>query len=133
MKQDGISKFEVFKESLKTAKKYLPDYPVIVFHEDYSDTDIEECDKVMYDCDKVMYDCDTDIGKELKFIKVDFENEIIELENMIDAYLDFARNDREEQMVDASLFKLLQQAAKSSDPDGKKIHISIPEKNPLEN
>ena len=74
MKQDGISKFEVFKESLKTAKKYLPDYPVIVFHEDYSDTDIEECNKVMYDCDKVMYDCDTDIGKELKFVKVDFEN-----------------------------------------------------------
>ena len=62
-------------------------------------------------------------------IKVDFENEIIELENMIDAYLDFARNDREEQMVDASLFKLLQQAAKSSDPDGKKIHISIPPEN----
>jgi two-component system osmolarity sensor histidine kinase EnvZ len=62
-------------------------------------------------------------------IKVDFENEIIELENMIDAYLDFARNDREEQMVDASLFKLLQQAAKSSDPDGKKIHIDIPPEN----
>ena len=62
-------------------------------------------------------------------IKVDFENEIIELEKMIDAYLDFARNDREEQMVDASLFKLLQQAAKSSDPDGKKIYISIPPEN----
>ena len=62
-------------------------------------------------------------------IKEDFENEIIELENMIDAYLDFARNEREEQMVDASLFKLLQQAAKSSDPDGKKIHISIPLQN----
>ena len=62
-------------------------------------------------------------------IKTEFENEIIELENMIDAYLDFARNDREEQMVDASLFKLLQQAAKSSDPDGRKIHISIPPEN----
>ena len=59
-------------------------------------------------------------------IKVDFENELIELEQMIDSYLEFARNDREEQMVDASLFKLLQQAAKSSDPDGKKIHISVP-------
>ena len=59
-------------------------------------------------------------------IKTEFENEIIELENMIDTYLDFARNDREEQMVDASIFKLLQQAAKSSDPDGKRIHISIP-------
>ena len=62
-------------------------------------------------------------------IKTEFENEIIELENMIDTYLDFARNDREEQMVDASLFKLLQQAAKSSDPDGKQIHISIPPEN----
>ena len=62
-------------------------------------------------------------------IKIDFENEIIELENMIDTYLDFARNDREEQMVDASLFKLLQQAAKLSDPDGKQIHISIPPEN----
>ena len=62
-------------------------------------------------------------------ITSEFENEIIELENMIDAYLDFARNDREEQMVDASLFKLLQQAAKSSDPDGKQIHISIPPEN----
>ncbi len=65
----------------------------------------------------------------IKDIKVDFENEILELENMIDAYLEFARNDREEQMVEASLFKLLQQAAKSSDPDGKKIHISIPPDN----
>ncbi|MDC0975818.1 ATP-binding protein [Alphaproteobacteria bacterium] len=62
-------------------------------------------------------------------VKTEFENEIIELENMIDTYLDFARNDREEQMVDASLFKLLQQAAKSSDPDGKQIHISIPPEN----
>ena len=62
-------------------------------------------------------------------IKTEFENEIIELENMIDTYLDFARNDREEQMVDASLFKLLQQAAKSSDPDGKQIHISMPPEN----
>ena len=62
-------------------------------------------------------------------IKVEFENELIELEQMIDSYLDFARNDREEQMVDASLFKLLQQAAKSSDPDGKKIHISVPPDN----
>ena len=62
-------------------------------------------------------------------IKVEFENELIELEQMIDSYLEFARNDREEQMVDASLFKLLQQAAKSSDPDGKKIHISVPPEN----
>jgi len=62
-------------------------------------------------------------------IQIDFEKELVELEKMIDGYLDFARNDREEQMVDASLFKLLQQAAKSSDPNGKKIYIAIPPDN----
>ncbi|MDC1260975.1 ATP-binding protein [Pseudomonadota bacterium] len=62
-------------------------------------------------------------------IQIDFENELIELEKMIDGYLDFARNDREEQMVDASLFKLLQQAAKSSDPNGTYIDIAIPPDN----
>ena len=65
-------------------------------------------------------------------IKTDFENELLELENMIDGYLEFTRNDREEEMVDASLFKLLQQAAKSSDPDGNYIFIaSPPEKLPI--
>jgi two-component system osmolarity sensor histidine kinase EnvZ len=59
-------------------------------------------------------------------IKLDFENELLELENMIDGYLEFARNEREEQMVDASLFNLLQQAAKSSDPEGNKINIAVP-------
>ena len=59
-------------------------------------------------------------------IKKDFEKELIELEEMIDGYLEFARNEREEQMVDASLFKLLQQAAKTSDPSGEKITISVP-------
>ena len=48
---------------------------------------------------------------------------------MIDGYLEFARNEREEQMVDASLFKLLQQAAKTSDPTGEKITISVPTDN----
>jgi two-component system, OmpR family, osmolarity sensor histidine kinase EnvZ len=62
-------------------------------------------------------------------IKIDFEQELIELEKMIDGYLEFARNEREEEMVDASIFKLLQQAAKSSDPEGEKIHISIPPEN----
>ena len=62
-------------------------------------------------------------------IQLDFENELIELEKMIDGYLEFARNEREEQMVDASLFKLLQQAAKVSDPDGDKIYIAIPPEN----
>ena len=62
-------------------------------------------------------------------IKEDFEKELIELEKMIDGYLDFARNEREEQMVDASLFKLLQQAAKTSDPKGESINITVPSNN----
>ena len=61
--------------------------------------------------------------------KVEFEQELKELEQMIDGYLEFARDDREEQMVDASLFKLLQQAVKSSDPSGKKINILVPDYN----
>ncbi|MBL6850552.1 MAG: HAMP domain-containing protein [Alphaproteobacteria bacterium] len=61
--------------------------------------------------------------------KVEFEQELKELEQMIDGYLEFARDDREEQMVDASLFKLLQQAVKSSDPSGKKINILVPDDN----
>ena len=61
--------------------------------------------------------------------KVEFEQELKELEQMIDGYLEFATDDREEQMVDASLFKLLQQAVKSSDPSGKKINILVPDYN----
>ena len=71
--------------------------------------------------------------KKSKFIekeyKEDFEKELIELEKMIDGYLDFARNEREEQMVDASLFKLLEQAAKTSDPKGERISITVPPDN----
>ena len=61
--------------------------------------------------------------------KVEFEKELLELEEMIDGYLQFARDDREEQMVDASLFKLLQQASKTSDPSGDKINIIPPNDN----
>ena len=61
--------------------------------------------------------------------KIEFEKELKELEEMIDGYLDFARDDREEQMVDASLFKLLQQASKTSDPSGDKINILPPNDN----
>ena len=46
---------------------------------------------------------------EKKEIKEDFEKELIELEEMIDGYLEFARNEREEHMVEASLFKIIQQ------------------------
>ena len=38
----------------------------------------------------------------------------------------FARNEREEEMVEASLFKIIQQAAKLSDPNQDKIFISPP-------
>ncbi len=61
--------------------------------------------------------------------KIEFEKELKELEEMIDGYLEFARDDREEQMVDASLFKLLQQASKISDPNGDKINILPPNNN----
>ena len=61
--------------------------------------------------------------------KIEFEKELKELEEMIDGYLEFARDDREEQMVDASLFKLLQQASKTSDPSGEKINILPPNNN----
>jgi len=61
--------------------------------------------------------------------KIEFEKELKELEEMIDGYLEFARDDREEQMVDASLFKLLQQASKTSDPSGDKINILSPNDN----
>ncbi len=56
----------------------------------------------------------------------DLEEDLNEMENMIDSYLDFARNEREEEMVEASLFKIIQQAAKLSDPKQKKIHIFPP-------
>jgi len=45
---------------------------------------------------------------------------------MIDSYLEFARTEREEEMVEASLFKIIQQAAKLSDPNQDKIFISPP-------
>ena len=61
--------------------------------------------------------------------KIEFEKELKELEEMIDGYLEFARDDREEQMVDASLFKLLQQASKTSDPSGDRINILPPNNN----
>ena len=63
--------------------------------------------------------------------KIEFEKELKELEEMIDGYLEFARDDREEQMVDASLFKLLQQASKTSDPTGDKINILPPNNIPV--
>ena len=56
----------------------------------------------------------------------ELEEDLNEMEQMIDGYLEFARNEREEEMVEASLFKIIQQAAKSSDPSQEKIYISPP-------
>ena len=50
MKQDGISKMEVFRESLKTVKNYLPEYPIIVFHEDYTEEDQKSCNDIIGSC-----------------------------------------------------------------------------------
>ena len=48
------------------------------------------------------------------------------MEEMIKGYLEFAKDDREEEMVEANLFKIVQLAAKSSDPSLNKIEISPP-------
>ena len=56
----------------------------------------------------------------------ELEQDLDEMEKMIDSYLEFARNEREEEMVEASLFKIIQQAAKLSDPNQDKIFISPP-------
>ena len=58
--------------------------------------------------------------------KSDLEQDLNEMEKMIDGYLEFARNERDEEMVEASLFKLIQQAAKMSDPIQNKINIIPP-------
>ena len=60
MKKDGISKMEVYQESLKTVKKYLPEYDVITYHEDYTDEDQKACIEAL--------------GRDIKFVKIDFEN-----------------------------------------------------------
>ena len=56
----------------------------------------------------------------------ELEQDLNEMEKMIDGYLEFARNEREEEMVEASLFKIIQQAAKLSDPNQDKIFITPP-------
>ena len=53
----------------------------------------------------------------------DLEQDLNEMDKMIDSYLEFARNEREEEMVEASLFKIIQQASKLSDPKQEKIYI----------
>lgn len=58
VKQHGISKMEVFIESLKTVNNYLPKYPILVFHEDYNSNDKKRIQKVS--------------NSKVKFVKVDF-------------------------------------------------------------
>ncbi|VVB74506.1 Glycolipid 2-alpha-mannosyltransferase [uncultured archaeon] len=59
-KKEGISKMEVFKESVKSARKYLPKYPILVFHEDYTEEDKKGVMEFAGD-------------KKIKFIKIDFK------------------------------------------------------------
>ena len=59
-----------------------------------------------------------------KNITSNLEEDLDEMEEMIKGYLEFAKDDREEEMVEANLFKIIQQAAKLSDPSQNKIEIS---------
>ena len=61
---------------------------------------------------------------EKKNITSNLEEDLDEMEEMIKGYLEFAKDDREEEMVEANLFKIIQQAAKLSDPSQNKIEIS---------
>ena len=55
-----ISKMDIFIESLKTAVKYLPNYPIYIFHEDYTNADKNKVKKVAKD-------------RKLIFVKVNFD------------------------------------------------------------
>ena len=59
-------------------------------------------------------------------LKNNLGEDLDEMEEMIKGYLEFAKDDREEEMVEANLFKIVQLAAKSSDPSLNKIEISPP-------
>ena len=61
---------------------------------------------------------------EKKNLTSNLEEDLDEMEEMIKGYLEFAKDDREEEMVEANLFKIIQQAAKLSDPSQNKIEIS---------
>lgn len=56
-----VTKMQVFKESLKTAVDYLPNYPIFVFHEDYTSFDKKSVLSIAKD-------------RKIKFVKVDFDN-----------------------------------------------------------
>lgn len=40
--QSGLSRFDVLKISLHSVQKYLPGFPILIFHEDYSQKQFEE-------------------------------------------------------------------------------------------
>ncbi len=59
-KQKNIPKIDVLIESIKTCKKFLSEYPIIIFHEDFNSQDIK----------KIMAKSKV---KDINFIKVDFK------------------------------------------------------------
>jgi hypothetical protein len=56
-----VRKIDVLNESIKTAVKYLPAYPYLIFHEDYTKADMESVRKAAK-------------GRKVTFIKIDFKH-----------------------------------------------------------
>ncbi|MFA5125920.1 MAG: hypothetical protein WC462_02875 [archaeon] len=54
-------KIEILKESLKTAINFLPEYPILIFHEDYTKSDKTSIKKIVK-------------NHKIDFIKVDFKH-----------------------------------------------------------
>lgn len=54
-------KIEILKESIKTTVDYLPNYPILVFHEDFIKEDLEGIRRAAKD-------------RKVKFIKIDFKH-----------------------------------------------------------
>jgi len=59
--REAVRKIEILNESIKTVVKYLPNYPIIIFHEDYTKKDMESIRR-------------TAKGRKVKFVKIDFKH-----------------------------------------------------------
>jgi hypothetical protein len=59
--KEPVSKTFILLESIKTAVKYLPNYPYLIFHEDFTKKDMDSIKR-------------TAKGRKVTFIKVDFEH-----------------------------------------------------------
>jgi hypothetical protein len=59
--QKNLRKIELLKQSLFTVKKYLPDYPIMFFHEDYTANDMKNIKQIVN-------------KQKLNFIKVNFDS-----------------------------------------------------------